>query len=224
MKKYEFTGETQVVKHVTLRRILRISDGLVGGWIEKEENLSHEELCFVYGDAEVSGNAQVSGDAQVFGYAQVYGNAQVYGDARVCENAQVYGDACVFGEAQVYGNARVSGNAQVSGNALVSGEARVYGDARVYGNAQVSGNAQVYGDAQVSKPHQTVNVTNLRWNFTSLPKGIQVGCMFLTLKEWREQHVKIGMGHGLTEEEAKAYYQLMRAVRRIQRIQEKKSK
>ena len=60
MKKYEFTGEVKVVFGITLKQIKRISNGEVGGWIEKEENLS-----------------QVSGDAWVFGNARVYGDAQV---------------------------------------------------------------------------------------------------------------------------------------------------
>lgn len=69
MKKYEFTGETKQINGVTLRRIKRLSDGLVGGWIEKEENLSHEGECFVYGSAQVSDYARVFGSAQVFGSA-----------------------------------------------------------------------------------------------------------------------------------------------------------
>ena len=51
MKKYEFTGETKVINdwrgEVTLHRIRaviefkNVSVGDIGGWIEKEENLSH---------------------------------------------------------------------------------------------------------------------------------------------------------------------------------------
>jgi hypothetical protein len=69
MKKYEFTGETKTVAGILLHRIRRLSDGLVGGWIEKEENLSHEDLCFVFGNARVSGNAEVYGNAWVSGNA-----------------------------------------------------------------------------------------------------------------------------------------------------------
>ena len=89
--------------------------GTVGGWIEKESNLSHEGECWVAGNAKVFGNALVYGDAQV------YGDAWVYGDAEVFENAKVWGNAQVFGDAWVYGNAEVWGNAQVFGNALVYG-------------------------------------------------------------------------------------------------------
>ena len=89
--KYSFTGETKVLFGVTLKRIKRDDTGEVGGWIEKDANLS------VSGNAWVSGNAQVFGDALVSGNAQVFGNAQVSGDARVFGNAQVSGDARVFG-------------------------------------------------------------------------------------------------------------------------------
>ena len=84
------------------RRIKYAEVGDLGGYIEKEDNLS--------GDAWVSGDAQVSGDAWVSGDAQVYGNAQVSGDAWVSGDAQVYGNARVYGNAQVYGDARVSNN------------------------------------------------------------------------------------------------------------------
>ena len=111
MKKYEFTGETKQISTingtVTLHRIKasvafgNIKSGDIGGWIEKEENLSHD------GDAWVSGNARVSGDAWVSGNARVSGNAQVSGNAWVCGNAQVSGDARVYGDAQVYSSKHI---------------------------------------------------------------------------------------------------------------------
>ena len=72
-----------------LRSFSDIKAGDVGGFVESEDNLSHEGDCWVSDDARVSGNARVLGDAQVFSNALVYGNAQVYGEA------QVYGRACV---------------------------------------------------------------------------------------------------------------------------------
>ena len=76
MKKYEFTGETKTVpllfENVTLHRIQAITSfenvvaGELGGWIEKEENLSQGGNAWVGGNAQVSGNARVGGDARVF--------------------------------------------------------------------------------------------------------------------------------------------------------------
>src|SRR5260363_204759 len=99
-KKYELLKEDCIeYDGKTLYRIRALGDfeyvetGQLGGYIEKEENLSHE------GKAWVSGNAWVSGDARVSGNARVLSNARV------------------FGTAWVLGNAGISGNAQVSGNA-----------------------------------------------------------------------------------------------------------
>jgi carbonic anhydrase/acetyltransferase-like protein (isoleucine patch superfamily) len=165
--KYEFADETMNHSDYILHRIKRLSDGKLGGWIEKEENLSQEGNCWVDGNAKVYGNAEVRDNAQVYddvwvcGDAQVYGNAIVCGDAEVRDNAQVYGDVWVCGDARVYGNAQVYGNAIVCGDARVYGNAQVYGNAEVYdtafvygyakvdGNAEVYGNAKVYGDARV---------------------------------------------------------------------------
>lgn len=92
MKKYEFTGETKQVGffgNITLKRIRATMEfgivkiGDLGGWIEKEENLSHEGDAWVYDDAEVCGDAKVCGNAEVYGNAEVCGDAKVYGNAEV---------------------------------------------------------------------------------------------------------------------------------------------
>ena len=153
MKKYEFTGETKRVelwnRTATLHRIKAtvefgfVKVGELGGWIEKEENLSHE------GKAWVCGNAEVCGDAKVWGNAEVCGDAKVCGNAEVCGDAKVWGNAKVCGDAEVCGNAEVCGDAKVCGNAKVCGDAEVCGDAKVCGDAEVCGDANVCGDAEV---------------------------------------------------------------------------
>ena len=120
MKKYELTEETVTVYGKTLYRIRAVRDfgsvktGEFGGYIEKEENLSH------------FGNAWVSGNAWVFDNARVYDNAWVFGNAWVFDNARVYDDTWVYGNARVYDNAWVFGNAKVYGDAWVSGNAEVF--------------------------------------------------------------------------------------------------
>ena len=65
MKKYELTEETFTVFGKTLYRIRAVRDfgsvktGEFGGYIEKEENLSHFGDAWVYGDARVYENAGV---------------------------------------------------------------------------------------------------------------------------------------------------------------------
>jgi carbonic anhydrase/acetyltransferase-like protein (isoleucine patch superfamily) len=102
-----------------------VSKGDLGGYIEKEDNLSQENNAWVSGNAMVSGNAWVSGNAMVSGNAEVSGNAWVSGNAMVYGNAEVSGNAWVYGNAEVSGNAWVYGNARVSGNAEVSGKIKL---------------------------------------------------------------------------------------------------
>jgi hypothetical protein len=82
--KYKLTKNTKKYFGRTLYQIEATKDfgnvekGDLGGYIEKEDNLSQEGNCWVYGNARVSGNAEVSGNARVSGNAWVSGNARVY--------------------------------------------------------------------------------------------------------------------------------------------------
>ena len=101
MKKLELTTESITFLGRTLFRIKalisfgNVKAGELGGYIEKEGNLSHE------GDAWVCDNARVYGDAWVCDNAWVCGDARVYGDARVCGNAWVCDNARVCGNADI---------------------------------------------------------------------------------------------------------------------------
>ena len=93
MKKYKLTENEQVVSGRTLYQIQALKSfrdvkkGELGGWIEKESNLSQEGDCWVYYNARVFGDAAVSGNAMVFGDARVSGNALVSGNAIISGHA-----------------------------------------------------------------------------------------------------------------------------------------
>ncbi len=162
----------------------KIQEGDLGGFIEKENNLTQE------GNAWVSGNAKVFGNAKVAGNAKISGNAEVSGNAKVAGNAKVYGNAWVYGNAKVYGNARVSGSAWVYGNAWVSGNAWVYGDAKATDNAKISRSAEVYGVAEIFGNAKVsnlrlINIIGLKWNITISDNHIQIGSKLHKIKEWQ---------------------------------------
>ena len=124
--KYKLTKNKKTIGDVTVYQIealkdfLNVKKGDLGGWIEKESNLSQQGDCWVscrarvYDNAIVSDNAWVFGNAQVSGCAWVSGNARVFGNARVSGNVMVYGDAWVSGNARVYGRAMVCDNAIIN--------------------------------------------------------------------------------------------------------------
>lgn len=164
-KKYELTDTTINVDGRILHRIEALRDfsdvkaGELGGWIEKEENLSHAGNAWVGDEACVYDNATVRLNACVYDRAKVYDNADIRDHAEVFDNAKIYGNAKVYGCAQVYCSAKVHGRAYISGyaevfnyaevfdDAKVVGEACVYDEAKVCDHAVVCGNAKVCSDA-----------------------------------------------------------------------------
>ena len=193
-KKYKLTDETINLNGATLYRIEALKDfgeikkGDKGGFIESENNLSHEGNAWVYDDAHVYGDACVFGCACVYDNALVSGNGQVYGSARVCGNSRVYGNARVTDDACVYGDAFVRGDARVCGNARVYNHAYVYGDARVCGDALVRGYACVCGDAEISNKSDYIVFQNW-WSsgryftWTRSNNMWSVGCFYGTGEE-----------------------------------------
>ncbi|MFQ9640590.1 MAG: hypothetical protein ACLRYZ_01975, partial [Coprococcus phoceensis] len=100
MKKFELTSEfitnifgTKLFRIKALIEFGNVKAGELGGFVEKEENLSQDGNAWVYDNARVYGDACVCGDARVYGDARVHGNARVCGDACVYDNARVCGDA-----------------------------------------------------------------------------------------------------------------------------------
>lgn len=69
MKKFILTDETIEMFGVTLHRIKavrsfgNIKEGDLGGFVEKEDNISENFEAWVYGNAKVSGDAKVWGNA-----------------------------------------------------------------------------------------------------------------------------------------------------------------
>ncbi|MFR3127715.1 MAG: hypothetical protein ACLTVG_10340 [Coprococcus sp.] len=169
MKKFELTSEfitnifgTKLFRIKALIEFGNVKAGELGGFVEKEENLSQD------------------GNAWVCGNAWVYDNARVYGDACVCGDARVYGDACVCGNAWVYDNARVYGDACVCGDARVYGDVCVCGDARVCGDA---GYATVHGFGSEYR-------TTTFFKTKAGDIGVKCGCFYGNLSEFRKKVVE----------------------------------
>ena len=154
-KKFELTDETINLRGKTLYRIRALKDfgdvkkGDLGGFVEKESNLSQKGNCWICNDARVFDDATIYGNAEIYGNARVYDNAEVSGDAKVFSNAVIYDDAEIFGKASIYGNARVCGNADIYDNARIYGNALIYDNAQVFGRARVCDNVEIFDKARV---------------------------------------------------------------------------
>ena len=144
MKKYELTDDSitfmghKLFRIRAIRSFSGVNVGDLGGYIEKEANLSHDDNAWVSGDAYISDDARIYDDARISGNARIYGNACIYDDARISGYTYIYNDArisdnaCISGCACIYDNVSISGDACISGFAYISGYARICGDAWIH--------------------------------------------------------------------------------------------
>lgn len=164
-KKYEILKDQAITMNGStiyrikaLRNFGDVKAGDIGGFIEKEENLSHEGPCWVYGDAMVYHNAKVRENAIVRDYAHVYNESQVLHNAIVEDHARVHGHGIVFGNARIKDNGSVFDHGIVNGFAIVQDNAVVRDCARVYGETIIKDHATVAGYMMVSQGTISNNV------------------------------------------------------------------
>ena len=157
-KKYELipSDKEGLYRVKALKCFNDVKKGDIGGYVQGENNLSHDGNCWIYDNAVVRDNARIYNNAIIEDYAAVCHDAKIWGDARILHCAQVYGNAEVCGDAvvcnsaNVYHNARVFGNAIIRDNAIVRGDARIFDYVIVCDNAEVRGEVNVCGDAMIS--------------------------------------------------------------------------
>lgn len=134
-KKYEllkddcinYCGKT-LYRIKALRNFRGIEVGDIGGYVQSEDNLSHNGDCWVFDNAKVFNSARIHDDARIFENAKVYDEAEVFGSAKIYGNAKIYDEAGIFDNATVFENARVCNNARIKYNAIVYGNAKIERD------------------------------------------------------------------------------------------------
>lgn len=141
------TNGRKLYRIEALKNFDNIKIGELGGYIESEDNLSHEGGAWVCNNARVFGHARVRENAIVGGDARVHDTAVIHGSARVYDNVIVNGNARIYGNARIRNNAWIYDNARICDNALVCNDARVYGRSWVCGDAMICGYAWIHGNA-----------------------------------------------------------------------------
>ena len=172
-KKYEIIDKKERLFNPTIYRIKALKNfgdvkkGDLGGWIEKEDNLSQEGNCWVYDEAVVAD------DAVVLDNARLYDRTEITNNAVVCNDANLYGYAIVYKNAKICGNARISDNVVIADNAVVSGNAHVNGDAKITHDAVVTKDSDymVFKNTWSSGRYFTYTKSNKMW---------KVGCFYGT--------------------------------------------
>lgn len=161
-KKYELTDSTIEYDEKTLYQIKALKDfadvkaGDLGGYIEKEDNLSHEGNCWIFDNAKV------------------YENAKVYGNAKIYENATVGGEAKVFGNVKVYDKAKIYDKAEIFTDIEIGGETEVKGNEKLFNHSQYIDNlAKVYGNITTDEKTKTYDFSHKKDYSSNLENEIQ---------------------------------------------------
>lgn len=126
MKKYILLKDDyKVLLHRTIYRIQYLrscgwcSEGALGGYIESEDNFSHEGECWI------GENACVFDGGRVEDNAKVYGRVWVYQNSVIKDNASVFDYATIRQSSVIQNNARVFGNYVVENDIIQNNQIRV---------------------------------------------------------------------------------------------------
>ena len=148
-KKYELTNETIEFNGKTLYRIRALRDfgdvkaGDLGGFVESENNLSHEGNCWVSENSKVlengfvEANAVAKGNSIISGNGKATGNSVLNGNTVICNNGVATDNAYLDGKTVVYENSSVGGNAKLK-DIIVKGDSNVKGDIDISGEKIIS--------------------------------------------------------------------------------------
>ena len=153
-RKYKFTGKTlefqgRVLKQIEYLRYLtkKVDKGVVGGWIESEDNLSHGGDCCVMDNAKVFGNARIIGNSEILDEAIVKENATILGNNIISKNAVIGADTIVDGACLITDNSQVYFYQVITNSTNESTnykeKAHVYGDSAIRGNSLIEATGEI---------------------------------------------------------------------------------
>ena len=243
-KKFELTNDIIIYKNRELKRIRalksfgKVRKGDLGGFVEKEDNLSHDGTCWIYDDAKVCDNAKIHDNASVRNNVVICNNVNIYNNVRICdnvkihgyvriydkvrisENAEIYGGVQIYGNAEIYDNATIADYAIIGDNVVIAGDSDISGQVRILGNAYISGQVRILGNAYISgnakvQSNKDYIVFKNFWSsgryftYTRSNKMWKVGCFYGTGKELVEKAYKDSTESGMNYQMVVNYVEQM---------------
>lgn len=166
MKKYELInktifhyGEFTLHQIRAVRSFGDVKKGDLGGFVQHENNLSQDGLCWIYDNALVYLDGRVENNAKARNNCWIWNSAKLREEAIAENGCFLFGDIDVFGHAlikgeaccqagKIYENCIVRERAAVSG-AWCHGNSELYGFSRAGGTAELAGNFKLRGNAMV---------------------------------------------------------------------------
>lgn len=188
-KKYELVVNDTIVAEegLTLYRIKALRDfgnvskGDLVGYVQSEENLSHDGDCWIYDEAKAYQNSKVLDDATMFDKSELKDNAFI-GRRTTLENyAYVSGNSELFGNIRVIDSVRILENVSIeSPNALISGTTCLYGNTEIKGEVVLSEDNEI-GDNTFIFGGERMHLQNvyIKGNVSLIGNIVLGGCVVI---------------------------------------------
>lgn len=161
-----------------------VEEGSIGGWVESEDNLSHEGGCWIFNNARVYDGARIEDNAQIHhiatvnegsivkDYASITDRARVTRGALVggctkvaneaeVRDSKVVGDIDIFGRSQVYNGSILSGRIYLEGTVIIEG-AEILNDLNLSGAYRVTFNTKSNEDVATYRTTKAVITVNAK--------------------------------------------------------------
>ena len=124
-KRAENIEKVTVYRIKALRSFGDVTEGDLGGYVESEENLSHEGDCWIYDESAVMSKSRI------------YENAKLYGDSRFSDYSVAYGN-CELQNVIAQLASKIYGNIKVVNSYTRIINSDIYGDITIMGNNYIT--------------------------------------------------------------------------------------
>ena len=151
-KKYEIlTDEENTIKfdERVLHRIRALKDfgdvkeGNIGGFVQTEDNLSHDGNSWIYD------NAKCMDDARVCDNAKMYNNSKMYDNSRMFDYSIMYDNSIMFDNSRMYNNSKMLDNSRMFDDTMMFDNSIMFDNSRMYDDTMMFGNSKMYNNAMM---------------------------------------------------------------------------
>lgn len=155
-----------------------VAKGDFGGWVQSEDNLSHEGRSWIHNEARAYGKSRVLDDATLHDRAEISDQVVISDTSAMYDHSSAMDSARISGDTRMMDYATIQDTAQVK-NAIVCEDSRILSNAIVTG-ARIFGKAVIGRNATVSKTSDYICLSQIddgyidRLTFYKTAKGVSV--------------------------------------------------
>ena len=99
----------------------------IGGYVEKEKNLSQCGNCWIYNNAKAMDNSLVHGNSKMFDESEIHKSSIMFDNSEMHDYSVMYNNSKMYDNSVMYDNSRMYCNSRMFYNSALNNEAELYG-------------------------------------------------------------------------------------------------